>query len=331
MFDNKYVECVEEFINAYFRERDVNKCMSFFDKDICWIGTGKFEVGNSIEEVKHLLNEYVKQSPESFTVEKMWLDSKVYSENLCTVIGEYLIGKKTRKGYNFNVEVRITYVCREQEGKIIIRSVHTSVANDLQKVGEYFPISLMEAENNRLEKIIHEKTKEIEAQKLMLVEANKKLQQLAITDGLTGLLNQRAILGNIKQVIKYDDKNYAIMIIDIDNFKSVNDNYGHLVGDEVIRGIAKVIEIFRDYYIFAGRYGGDEFIILAENLEKAINIESKIHNSLCEYSFEKIEYDVTVSIGISEYKGFDSFEKFLSKADENLYKAKKAGKNKTIY
>ncbi|MCC0635305.1 MULTISPECIES: GGDEF domain-containing protein [unclassified Clostridioides] len=331
MFKNKYVERVEQFINAYFVDRDVKKCMSFFHKNICWIGTGKFEVGNSIEEVEYLLEEYVKQSPDSFILEKLWLDSKEYSKNSHTVFGEYLVCKKTKKGYNFQVEIRITYLCVEYEGEILISSVHNSVANDLQKIGEYFPISLMEAENNRLEAIINEKTKEIEEQRVMLLEANRKLQQLAITDELTGLLNQRAIMGNIKYTVKDNSKNYAIMIIDIDNFKHVNDNYGHLVGDEVIRVMAYIIQSFKDYYLFAGRYGGDEFIVLTENIEKAIHIESKVHNSLLKYNFKELQYKITVSIGISEWIDFDSFEAFLSEADKKLYKAKKSGKNKTIY
>lgn len=224
MFKDKYVERVEQFINAYFVDRDVKKCMSFFHKNICWIGTGKFEVGNSIEKVEYLLEEYVKQSPDSFILEKLWLDSKEYSKNLHAVFGEYLVGKKTKKGYNFQVEIRITYLCVECEGEILISSVHTSVANDLQKIGEYFPISLMEAEN---------------------------------------------------------------------------DNYGHLVGDEIIRVMAYIIQSFRDYYLFAGRYGGDEFIVLTENIEKAIHIESKVHNSLLKYNFKDLDYKITVSIGIS--------------------------------
>lgn len=331
MGKSEYIKRVEEFINSYFVERNVKKCMSFFRKNICWFGTGKFEVGNSIEEVERLLEAYVRQSPEGFSIEKLWLDSREYSKNLHMVFGEYLVGKKTKKGYNFQVEIRVTYLCVECEGEILISSVHTSVANDLQKVGEYFPISLMEAENNRLEAIVHEKTKEIEEQKVMLIEANKKLQQLAITDELTGLLNQRAIIGNIRKVIKENLKKYAIMIIDIDNFKSVNDTYGHLVGNEVIRTVGHMVKSFESHYLFSGRYGGDEFIILTENIEKALYIESKVHSNLLEYNFEGIGHKITVSIGISEWESFNSFEVFLSEADKKLYKAKKLGRNRTIY
>tara|TARA_R110000737_G_scaffold77432_2_gene108585 strand:- start:12824 stop:13783 length:960 start_codon:yes stop_codon:yes gene_type:complete len=172
--------------------------------------------------------------------------------------------------------------------------------------------------------------------KLELEKANANLAILSQTDGLTQLFNrnhwQHCIEAEFKRYIRSQHPSSLVML-DIDHFKVVNDNYGHLVGDDVIRHIAKVIrEQVRETDV-SGRYGGEEFVILladtnaidalvfAERLRKTVEESVVIYND--------IEIKYTVSLGIAEVDpSYSSVSQWLEHADNALYQSKDNGRNK---
>lgn len=154
-------------------------------------------------------------------------------------------------------------------------------------------------------------------------------------DQLTGLILKEDITNYAKKRIDLLGEKTCIAIIDIDEFKSINDNFGHMKGDEVLRKCASIIAEEVEGFGNAGRIGGDEFFIVLDYLENKEDLRSllrSIKNSiLSAYSVEKDGFRISTSIGCAEYSDdTDSFNTLFLLADYLLYRAKNKGKNRYI-
>ncbi len=161
----------------------------------------------------------------------------------------------------------------------------------------------------------------------------KKLRK----DPLTGLLtrhNLDVIIEKQKDIISVTGGKMSILFIDIDNFKKVNDIYGHLAGDKVLKEVAEIIlsNIRKSDYAF--RYGGEEFLVILPytSKEEAYKIAEKIRKEIYETPiiYDNYQIHITVSIGVSEFDLKKSIKENLEIADKKLYHAKKTGKNRII-
>lgn len=169
-------------------------------------------------------------------------------------------------------------------------------------------------------------------------EQKREFERRSRHDLATGLLNKKAFRHEVEQALMEhsDSTRNAMIFLDIDNFKYVNDCYGHMLGDEVIRTLADTIkEHFKEKCV-CGRFGGDEFTIFMKEVENVPNLEMKIETfreAFSKLAFgEEKELYVTLSIGASYNKGMRvSFQTMLSCADEALEKAKEYGKNRVSY
>ncbi len=169
--------------------------------------------------------------------------------------------------------------------------------------------------------------------------ALKRIEELAIHDDLTGIYNRRhlvEILEREKALADRSGVNFAVCLLDLDDFKKINDTYGHLAGDIVLRDFAQSIkrDIRKEDYI--ARYGGEEFIVLFtgtrcvdNTTDCALRIQSitrrltfaDVHPSIC----------LTVSIGMTVYRLYESIDDLLTRADTAMYRAKNSGKNRVEY
>lgn len=163
-----------------------------------------------------------------------------------------------------------------------------------------------------------------------------EINRLIVIDELTKCYNRKYINEKLPIDIESAKANklpLSIAMIDIDYFKLINDKYGHLLGDLVLKDITNVIKNnIRGKSDWIARYGGEEFLILfndtskedAYNLSKRIN--SIVENSI--FKYDDIEINITISIGIASLSSeTDDMDKLIRKADENLYKAKRSGRN----
>lgn len=198
-----------------------------------------------------------------------------------------------------------------------------NVKNNIADIKQY---------NLELEEKIKLRTKE-------LLETQIKLQEQAHKDPLTNLYNRRhfgEIIGSLFSMSKRGNNPLSILIIDIDNFKSINDNYGHQIGDLVIKSLANIfINSIRKSDI-AIRYGGEEFLLLLTNTNSnnaqiiAEKLRNSVENTILKTK-ESIDLKFTISLGLATVKKNDStIDIAIESADKALYIAKRSGKNQTV-
>ncbi len=170
-----------------------------------------------------------------------------------------------------------------------------------------------------------------------LKDAMVKLEDMSIKDGLTEIYNRRYIetqlAAEFDRCRRYDGT-MSTILFDLDHFKNVNDTYGHLAGDEVLRKVSKaLVDVLRTSDI-AGRYGGEEFTVILPNtsLEGGMKSAERIRSAIEELhvEFEGQHIPVTVSIGVTEFrKDTGSHEAMLQEADNALYVCKENGRNQS--
>lgn len=176
------------------------------------------------------------------------------------------------------------------------------------------------------------------ASETKILQYSRKLEMIATTDPLTKLQNRRGMYTYLENLVKDEnDKNFALTlgIGDIDFFKKINDTYGHEAGDYVLETLSKLMKEFMKDFGMAARWGGEEFLFAFEGIngDYAFESLSKLLHIIerYEFSYNDIDFHVTMTFGIEEYDEREGIEKTISKADEKLYMGKEAGRDRVIY
>ncbi len=310
------------------------------------------------EELKFLVRQKVPLTPPNYT---KWFQVFCYIiENNWEVDQEkiYEIYKQFDIQFKEDTLTRLSF-------KNIVFKVQQEVNEIIQNLEEY-QRSLTEKEN-KIEK--KRETTEDESTKEMLIEILKELQEiksqneffknkiqvqadkiqeleneLSITkkeaglDHLTGLLNRKAFDEAVNELIeeyKTTKTPFSFIFIDIDFFKKINDDFGHVVGDEVLKDIANTLKIYLRKEDIIGRYGGEEFgVVLPKiRLETALKIAERLKNAIRNKTIKVDGHDIkiTASFGVAEIdESINSIDELIKKADLALYSAKKDGRD-TIY
>lgn len=179
---------------------------------------------------------------------------------------------------------------------------------------------------------IFQKEEELKQENGKLLTQYEIVKKLSITDPLTQLFNRIKIENTFKNEISRASRNnngFSVVLLDLDGFKLINDTYGHNIGDVVLKRTAEVLRsVSRDIDI-VGRWGGEEFIIIAPDtdLDGALNFSEKIRSTL-ERTDMGIVGVVTASFGVTSYRLGDTIETIVNRADTALYSAKNAGRNR---
>ena len=169
---------------------------------------------------------------------------------------------------------------------------------------------------------------------LELDRRNRELTRLSVIDGLTQLYNHSAMMDRIQECVLLIEQGAApcsLIMLDIDHFKQVNDTFGHLYGDRILRDIAEILRRCCRKTDFAGRYGGEEFILLLPGtpLQEAYTVAERIRLSI-EQQCNTDQCRVTVSGGVAQYTTGNAVD-LINAADVFLYKAKKQGRNRICW
>lgn len=184
-----------------------------------------------------------------------------------------------------------------------------------------------------LKQELAESTQEI----LKLRSELEAVKQEARIDGLTGLLNRGSFNKELSQLCRTGQVKFALMLFDIDAFKSVNDRFGHALGDKLLQFFATLMNKHCDDLHIAARFGGDEMamLLLHSNAHEAHTIAESIRSSFAESRLKKKGSqesigEVTVSIGVGIFQVGDSPISIIERSDQALYKAKAAGRNRVV-
>ena len=164
-----------------------------------------------------------------------------------------------------------------------------------------------------------------------------RMEQMATTDGLTGLSNHRTFQERVVEMLARAERSngrLSLMLTDIDHFKKVNDTYGHPIGDVVLKGVAQVVRECVRKVDLAARYGGEEFAIVmpGSGPENSTPVAERIRQRIEAFRPTEIELAdlrVTASIGMSVSSG-GSARELIAYADQALYQAKEEGKNRLV-
>ena len=211
----------------------------------------------------------------------------------------------------------------------------TGLADEMYQNVTILPLRSATGKTDHVCLIIYDVTG-VAVNKRQLESANTKLQELALRDGLTGLLNRRYWESCLEREFarhqRYDSP-VSLVIFDIDHFKRVNDTYGHQTGDEVIRSVAEITSRLARETDFAGRYGGEEFVVLLPGThldgaaQFAERLRQAVEQQVLDYQGSPLSY--TISLGVATISDdMANYQILLERADKALYASKEQGRNR---
>lgn len=219
-------------------------------------------------------------------------------------------------------------------------SLKLEQVNDISDVKEVLSDIVAETRQlleigNSLKNRLNEANQELTA----LRDELTKVRKLASTDPLTGLLNRRAFDQTLNELLAQTQApENCLLLLDLDHFKKINDHFGHLVGDKVLRYTAELLRKNTASHHYVARYGGEEMAVIMPDtvLAKALSIAEKIRETLANSQLKEKDSGlsigrVTLSIGGALLKPGDSMESLIARADAALYSAKENGRNRVVF
>ena len=185
-------------------------------------------------------------------------------------------------------------------------------------------LSELKLMNSNLESLVKERTSDLQ-------KALEEMEVMSKTDYLTKLPNRRLVLAKIKELIE-QKQDFYIGLADIDHFKDINDRFGHVKGDEILVLLSGLLSTAIGDCGFVGRWGGEEFLIVLETdqFDTILGKANEIRRAVEEYCHEDISKNITMTIGLCQYRENTSLDILIASADEALYRGKLAGRNQCM-
>lgn len=354
---------IADYLNSFKNHVDINKTeLYLFDSDKL-ILSSLSKNSNSFNDFilnisdlkKYETTQIVEKDNKKFLIRIIKIDNNK-QDNYLALIAEY---KNILKPYNqeilwllfvFIFTGLITIPLILYFSRVISKPIYSLVRQSKKIEKQDFniskidtsiqEISLLSSAFSNMSKSIYDYQTSLEEKILQrtkeLYEKNEELERLSITDKLTGLYN-RAKLDSVlntefEKAIRYNDI-FSVIIMDIDFFKSVNDNFGHQIGDDVLKESAKILSSCIRTSDTLGRWGGEEFLIICPNSkqEDAIKLANRINIAIKQHTFSTYPKKVTMSLGVASYCSiFKKAEDIVASADIALYKAKQTGRDRVV-
>lgn len=263
---------------------------------------------------------------------------KVEPQMLCAVVTAFTDRRVEQIAELFKSRDEWLYINKPfTDGELIQAACHL-VASWNYRMERDRALQELEAANVRLEEYNRTLEKKVKEKTRALEDAMAKLEYLSITDGLTGLFVHRHAHDLLEREIARsveEPRPLSLVLVDVDHFKSVNDDYGHVAGDAVLKEIGVLLRTSLSGEGYAARYGGEEFLLVLPGVGKdaARALAENVRVTVGGYDFNRfcVRRHVTLSLGVSSYPG-DATTKveLLKAADEALYLAKRKGRNAVV-
>lgn len=293
-------------------ENSFSLMQSFFDDECVIIGTGRHEFYQNLATFQEALSLEIQERQDiQFQFKDFWCDQKQISEDVCFVYGQlHIYWQSEDQQICINMHSRFTTIYHLVDKKWKIVHIHQSMPNLEQEDNEFYPKTLtnqLEQSNDRIE----------------------ELTVLAKKDSLTHLINFRTF----KELYENwnVDKTWLFML-DIDKFKQINDQFGHLTGNKVLQVVATTLEKTVRHDDVVCRMGGDEFIVLCngfDSSQRAEEFASRVQTKIAEALDLQVDW-FGMSIGKTKVNENELLEEVIARADANLYEHKKSRRNREL-
>jgi len=247
------------------------------------------------------------------------------SSDLSLPVKEYMSAPVQTIHEDSSIKDAINFMNEKHFKRIVI------VDDDNKLLGLVLQRELIALTYSRWAILMKEHQQELNEINMMLEKKNQKYEKMASTDALTGLYNRYKFTELFVSEYKTMTQRHnamSLMLIDLDFFKSINDTFGHNVGDSVLIQVSNMLLRHLRNVDIIGRWGGEEFIVLlpTATLDNAETLAHKLREAIAEYEMEKDVY-VTASFGITQIKEGDTLDLAVKRADDALYEAKRSGRN----
>lgn len=302
-----FCRVTEELWKIYLSS-DENKSKEAFhilDENCVIIGTGAHEV---YEQLDTFYQAWVEERRERKNIElqfkNFWCQQRQLTPEIYFVYGGiHIWWQSENESVTIDMDSRFSIIYQLSDGAWKIIHLHQSIPNAEQMEGEYYPRTLCAQIEQTQELVAH-------------------MKELAHRDCLTGLINYRG-LQDIWSL--WEDESSWIFVIDLDDFKKINDTYGHMAGNDVLKQVAKILLDTMRVNDIVCRMGGDEFVILCAGVDgedDAHKLAQRILNAIKEGKADK-PYWIGTSIGGTCIQKHESLESAIERADRGLYEIKK--------
>jgi len=278
-------------------------------------------------------------------------ESRVFSQSINDHLYDIFISKRPNLSINkLNIRVKgvinelLSQIKQESDDQGIYSSSLEELSSEVTNIEKIADVEML---ITRLLNEAHKRTTENKEFRQQIKTMSKEVEQLdkhlrrvaldANTDALTGIFNRRAFNLKLSQSLANPANNFSLIMIDIDHFKRLNDTYGHLTGDKVLKFVALLIGRNIRGSDYLARFGGEEFVVILPNtqLENALCVANNIRTYLAKQKLYDSTEDkqlgrLTLSMGVASSLDGDTCDKLIGRADQCLYQAKSAGRNKAI-
>ncbi|WP_176817120.1 diguanylate cyclase [Franzmannia pantelleriensis] len=321
------LDACEHYFHVFFVQRDAAGAAALATDDITGFGTGADESVYDIDFALHLYQRDIEAMPNPVHYTLKRRKAIVLGETLGLVMGEcdwhLTIHQQAVTMHN----VRFTLLMRLTASGWKVEHKHLSQPSLAHGDDEPYPLKQLEARAVVLERLVKQRTHELE-------NAHRQLHQVAITDPLTGLFNRIKTDEVLEEELLRQTRTpmpLSLILIDIDHFKRINDDYGHRKGDEVLVDIARLFQQRKRITDCLSRWGGEEFLMICPDTphRDALALADSLRKLIASHAFS-VEHQVTFSAGVASYRAEDGRDSLIERADRAMYAAKRAGRNRVV-
>ncbi|WP_373000946.1 diguanylate cyclase [Sulfurimonas sp.] len=268
-----------------------------------------------------------EESPVGIVTTKDVMQMLGNNEDLNKPISEYMSTPLQTVRYDTSIKDALDFIQKKHFKRLIVENYDGKIIGQITQEEIVAKVYSKWAENMR------DNDAELREINKLLAARAMKYEELSTIDNLTGIFNrskfEMELRNEIKRIERYTTDTFSLVFLDIDHFKSINDKYGHLEGDNTLRDMARLIEKNLRSTDTLARWGGEEFVIIMPltPMELAREVTEKFRKIIEQEQFYVVG-SVTCSFGISEFKKGDNAQSIILRADQAMYKAKANGRNR---
>ena len=319
-------EALIDYLDTYFGRRDLEGTVARLAPGHCGYGTSLDETVYDIGTARRLFARDIEQAPNRvyYSIRKLAVTplSDDHGVVMCELNIRTMIEEQELRFKN----MRQTLVFSRIDGNWLIRHLHISFpAAEEHGADESYPNRELEEQTVVLQRLVDTKTAQLR-------NAMERIEHLAATDKLTGVHNRLKLDELLEAELARSARTgrpFSVILIDIDHFKRINDEHGHLVGDSFLKAFTSLLSARIRSTDAIGRWGGEEFLILCPETAKsdAHALAEDLRSAISGHTFEGAGH-ATASLGIAEFAPDDTSERIMKRADDALYTAKNLGRDR---